>query len=73
MNTAIFQKPTMQEEAEIKTKIDEALAELKRLNAEMAQDRADFVRLAEETKTLRSESDLIRAKTREALAALKAA
>lgn len=73
MNTAIFQKPTMQEEAEIKTKIDEALAELKRLNAEMAQDRADFVRLAEKTKTLRSESDLIRAKTREALAALKAA
>lgn len=31
MNTAIFQKPTMQEEVEIKTKIDEALAELKRL------------------------------------------
>ncbi len=73
MNTAIFQKPTAQEEVEIKTKIEEALAELKRLNAEMAQDRADFVHLAEETKALRSESHLILAKTREVLAALEAA
>lgn len=73
MNTAIFQKPTTQEEAEIKAKIDEALAELKRLNAEMAQERTDFVRLAEETKELRAESYLIMAKTQEVLAALEAA
>lgn len=73
MNTAIFQKPTTQEEVEIKTKIDEALAELKRLNAEMAQDRADFARLAEETKELRTESHLIMAKTQKVLAALEAA
>ena len=71
MNTAIFQKPTRQEEVEIKTKIDEALAELKRLNAEMARDRADFVRLAEETKELQTESHLIVVKTQEVLAALE--
>ena len=73
MNTAIFQKPTTQEEVEIKTKIDEALAELKRLNTEMAQDRADFVRLAGETKALRSKSHLTMAKTQEVLAVLEAA
>ncbi len=73
MITKLSQEPTTQEEVEIKTKIDETLAELKRLNAEMARDRADFVRLAEETKELRTESHMIMAKTQEMLAALEAA
>lgn len=72
MNTAIFQKPTTQEEVEIKTKIDEALAELKRLNAEMAQEQKDIDRLKFETKELRTESHLLMEQTQKILAALEA-
>ncbi len=72
MNTILVQEPTAQEEVEIRAKIDEALAELKRLNTEMAQEQKDIDRLKFETKELRAESHSLMEQTQKILAALEA-
>ncbi len=72
MNTAIFQKPTIQEETEIKAKIDDALVELKRLNMKMAQDRAEYERLDSEMHEIALESRRIMAQTQGIIAQLGA-
>ena len=72
MNSTIIQEPTAEEEAEIKSQIDDALAELKRMNAEMAQDRIEFSRLSLETQEIARESRRIMARTQEILTQLEA-
>jgi len=72
MNTAFSQEQTVQEEAEIKAKIDDALAELKRLNAEMVRDRAEFERLALETRSIAEDSRRMMARTQEIILQLAA-
>ena len=72
MNSTITQEPTTEEEAEIKSQIDDALAELKRLNAEMAQDRVEFSRLSLETQEIARESRRIMARTQEIITQLEA-
>lgn len=72
MNTAFSQEQTVQEEAEIKAKIDDALAELKRLNAEMVRDRAEFERLALETRSIAEDSRRMMARAQEIILQLAA-
>jgi len=72
MNTAFSQEQTVQEEAEIKAKIDDALAELKRLNAEMVRDRAEFERLALETRSIAEDSRRMMARAQEIILQLEA-
>jgi|GEM_PF-6356242 len=72
MNTAFSQEQTVQEEAEIKAKIDDALAELKRINAEMVRDRAEFERLALETRSIAEDSRRMMARTQEIILQLAA-
>jgi len=72
MNTAFSQEQTVQEEAEIKAKIDDALAELKRINAEMVRDRAEFERLALETRSIAEDSRRMMARAQEIILQLEA-
>ncbi len=72
MNTTLLQEPTGDEALEIRAKIDSSLAELKRLNAEMAQDRMNFNRLSVETQEIAQESRRIMARTQEILLQLEA-
>ena len=72
MNTAFSQEQTVQEEAEIKAKIDDALAELKRINAEMVRDRAEFERLALETRSIAEDSRRMMARAQEIILQLAA-
>ena len=72
MNTAFSQEQTVQEEAEIKAKIDDALAELRRINAGMVRDRAEFERLALETRSIAEDSRRMMARTQEIILQLAA-
>ena len=53
MNEKVFSQPTLEKDADYEAAIEQYLAEMRRLNEQMNNDRSDIERLKAETETLK--------------------
>jgi predicted RNase H-like nuclease (RuvC/YqgF family) len=72
MKDSVSSHPTLETPADYEAAIEECLAEIRRLNEQMQNDRRDIERLKAETHALKTETQKLKAETRASLTRLGA-